>query len=141
MPSLCYHTVLIVSVTCLWRTYYLKSQQKADSLVVGRACTCLLKEILVKIAILEKTIVVSGEINMSKRCQVTGIGPMSGHHVSHANNKRKRRFLPNLQKKRFWLEGERRFIRLRVSAKGMRLIDIKGIDQIVADMRARGEKI
>ncbi|MBN1238928.1 MAG: 50S ribosomal protein L28 [Gammaproteobacteria bacterium] len=78
---------------------------------------------------------------MSRVCQVTGKGPMSGNNVSHANNKTRRRFLPNLHTQRFWLEGERRFIKLRVSNKGLRIIDKLGIDKVVADLRARGEKI
>ena len=76
---------------------------------------------------------------MARVCQVTGKGPMVGHHVSHANNKTKRRFLPNLQYRRFWLETENRWVRLRVSNAALRLIDKVGIDQVVADLRARGE--
>lgn len=78
---------------------------------------------------------------MSKVCQVTGKRPVSGNNVSHAQNKTRRRFLPNLHMHRFWLESENRFVRLRVSAKGMRIIDKKGIDQVVSDIRARGEKV
>jgi len=78
---------------------------------------------------------------MSRVCQVTGKGPMSGNNVSHANNKTRRRFLPNLQYHRFWVESENRFVRLRVSAKGMRVIDKRGIDTILAELRARGEKV
>ena len=72
-------------------------------------------------------------------CQVTGKAPMSGNNVSHANNKTKRRFMPNLQYRRFWLENEKRWVRLRVSNAGLRTIDKKGIDVIVAELRARGE--
>ncbi|MEK6806769.1 MAG: 50S ribosomal protein L28 [Pseudomonadota bacterium] len=78
---------------------------------------------------------------MSRVCQITGKGPTVGNTVSHANNKRKRRFLPNLQTHRFWVEGEKRFISLRVSTSGMRLIDKKGIEQVLSDVRARGGKI
>ena len=78
---------------------------------------------------------------MSRVCQVTGKGPMVGHTVSHANNKKKRRFLPNLQKHRFWVEGEKRFVTLRVSAQGLRIIDKKGIDTVLTDLRARGVKV
>jgi len=78
---------------------------------------------------------------MSRVCQVTGKRPMSGNNVSHANNKTRRRFLPNLQYHRFWVESENRFVRLRVSAKGMRVIDKRGIDTILAELRARGEKV
>lgn len=77
---------------------------------------------------------------MSRVCMVTGKRPMSGNNVSHAQNKTKRRFLPNLHAHRFWLENEKRYIRLRVSAKGMRIIDKKGIDTVLKDMRARGVK-
>jgi large subunit ribosomal protein L28 len=78
---------------------------------------------------------------MSKVCQVTGKRPAVGNNVSHANNKTKRRFEPNLHKHRFWVEGEKRFIKLRVSAKGMRIIDKLGIDSVLADMRLRGERV
>ncbi|MBU6422146.1 MAG: 50S ribosomal protein L28 [Gammaproteobacteria bacterium] len=78
---------------------------------------------------------------MSRVCQVTGKSPATGNNVSHANNKTRRRFLPNLHNHRFWLEGEKRFVTLRVSTKGMRTIDKLGIEQVVADLRARGEKI
>jgi large subunit ribosomal protein L28 len=66
---------------------------------------------------------------------------MAGHNVSHANNKTKRRFLPNLRSHRFWVESEKRFVRLRVSTRGMRTIDKLGIEQVLADMRARGERV
>jgi|TARA_Y100000994_G_C15631485_1_gene417319 large subunit ribosomal protein L28 len=78
---------------------------------------------------------------MSKVCQVTGKRPLSGNNVSHANNKTRRRFLPNVHDHKFWLESEQRFVKLRVSAKGMRIIDKRGIDQVVSDLRARGEKV
>ncbi len=78
---------------------------------------------------------------MSRVCQVTGKRPMAGNNVSHANNKTRRRFLPNLLSRRFWLESERRWVRIRLSAKGMRIIDKVGIDQVVADMRKRGERV
>ena len=78
---------------------------------------------------------------MSRVCQVTGKKPMAGHNVSHANNKTRRRFLPNLHKQRFWLENEKRFVRLRVSRQGLRIIDKKGIEQVVADLRAQGKHI
>ena len=76
---------------------------------------------------------------MSRVCQVTGKGPMVGNNVSHANNKTKRRFLPNLQHRRFWVESENRFVRLRVTNAALRLIDKKGIDVVLADLRQRGE--
>jgi large subunit ribosomal protein L28 len=72
-------------------------------------------------------------------CQVTGKAPMSGNNVSHANNKTKRRFMPNLQYRRFWLESEKRWVRLRLSNAGLRTIDKKGIETVLADLRARGE--
>lgn len=74
---------------------------------------------------------------MSKVCQVTGKRPMVGNNVSHAHNKTRRRFEPNLHTHRFWVEAENRFVKLRVSAKGMRVIDKKGIDQVLADIRQR----
>jgi len=77
---------------------------------------------------------------MSKVCQVTGKRPLTGCNVSHAHNKTKRRFLPNLHYHRFWVESEKRWVRLRVSAGGMRIIDKKGIDQVLCEMRVRGEK-
>ena len=78
---------------------------------------------------------------MSRVCQVTGKRPMTGNNVSHANNKTRRRFLPNLHTHRFWVESEQRFVRLRVSSKGMRIIDKKGIDSVLMELRARGEKV
>ena len=78
---------------------------------------------------------------MSRVCQVTGKRPLTGNNVSHANNKTKRRFLPNLHTHRFWVEQEHRWVRLRVSQKGLRIIDKYGIDQILADIRARGERV
>lgn len=78
---------------------------------------------------------------MSKICKVTGKKPATGNNVSHAMNRTRRRFEPNLHHHRFWVAGENRFIRLRVSAKGMRIIDKLGIEKVLADMRARGEKI
>jgi len=78
---------------------------------------------------------------MSRVCQVTGKGPATGNNVSHANNRTKRRFLPNLHSHRFWVESEQRWVKLRVSAKGMRIIDKNGIDAVLKDIRARGDKI
>jgi len=71
---------------------------------------------------------------------VTGKGPITGNNVSHANNRTRRRFLPNLHTHRFWVEAERRFVSLRVSAHGMRIIDKKGIDAVLVELRDRGEK-
>lgn len=78
---------------------------------------------------------------MSRVCQVTGKGPMSGNNVSHANNKTRRRFLPNIQQKRFWVEEENRYVRLKVSARGMRIIDKLGIKTILEKLRKNGEKV
>lgn len=78
---------------------------------------------------------------MSKVCQVTGKRPIVGNTVSHANNKRRRRFEPNLHTHRFWFESEKRFVSLRVSAAAMRIIDKKGVDVVVAELRARGQKV
>ena len=78
---------------------------------------------------------------MSKVCIVTGKRPATGNNVSHAMNKTKRRFLPNLHTHRFWVESENKFIKLKVSAKGMRIIYKNGIDAVLADLRANGHKI
>jgi large subunit ribosomal protein L28 len=78
---------------------------------------------------------------MSKVCQVTGKRPITGNNVSHAKNHTKRRFLPNLQSHRFWVEAEKRFVSLRLTPKGMRIIDKLGIDAVLADIRSRGEKV
>lgn len=78
---------------------------------------------------------------MSRVCQITGKRPLIGHTVSHANNKTKRRFLPNLHSRRFWVASENRWVRLRVSRQGLRVIDKVGIDRVLADLRARGETI
>jgi large subunit ribosomal protein L28 len=83
----------------------------------------------------------SFEVSMARVCQVTGKAPQVGHHVSHANNKTKRRFLPNLHYRRFWVESENRWVKMRVTQAGLRLIDKKGIDVVLADMRARGENV
>jgi large subunit ribosomal protein L28 len=76
---------------------------------------------------------------MSRVCQVTGKSPMVGNKVSHANNRTKRRFLPNLQNRRFWVESENRWVRLRVSNAGLRTIDKNGIDAVLVELRQRGE--
>lgn len=78
---------------------------------------------------------------MSKVCQITGKRPMVGNNVSHSNRKTKRRFLPNLRVHRFWVEAEKRYVKLRVSCKGMRIIDKLGIDKVLAKLRANGEKV
>lgn len=78
---------------------------------------------------------------MAKVCQITGKRPITGNNVSHANNRTRRRFLPNLHTHRFWVESENRFVRLRVSSKGMRIIDKRGIDAVLADIRERGDKV
>ncbi|HJP38090.1 MAG: 50S ribosomal protein L28 [Gammaproteobacteria bacterium] len=78
---------------------------------------------------------------MSRVCQVTGKRPISGNNVSHAHNKSRRRFLPNIHAHRFWLEAEQRYVKLNVSAKGMRIIDKHGIEKVIADLRKRGEKV
>jgi large subunit ribosomal protein L28 len=78
---------------------------------------------------------------MSKVCQVTGKRPVSGNNVSHAHNKTRRRFLPNLHTHRFWIEAEKRWVKLRVSSRGMRIIDKRGIETVLDELRARGEKV
>lgn len=78
---------------------------------------------------------------MSKVCQVTGKHPLTGNNVSHANNKTKRRFLPNLHYHRFWVASENRWVKLRISSAGMRTIDKQGIDIVLAQLRARGNRV
>lgn len=78
---------------------------------------------------------------MSRVCEITGKGPITGNTVSHAHNKTRRRFLPNLHSHRFWVESENRYVKLRTSSHGMRIIDKVGIDVILAEMRASGRKI
>lgn len=78
---------------------------------------------------------------MAKVCQVTGKKPMSGNNVSHAQNRTKRRFLPNLQNRKFWVESENRWVNLRISNNALRTIDKNGIDAVLADMRANGQKV
>ena len=78
---------------------------------------------------------------MARVCQVTGKKPMLGNNVSHANNKTRRRFLPNLQYRRFWVESEKRWVSLRVSGNAMRTIDKKGVEAVVAELRAQGVKV
>ena len=78
---------------------------------------------------------------MSRVCEITGKRPTVGNRVSHANNKKRRRFLPNLRSQRFWLETEKRWVSLRLSTNGLRTIEKKGIDQVVAELRAQGVKI
>ncbi len=78
---------------------------------------------------------------MSRVCQVTGKRPMSGNNVSHAKNRTRRRFLPNLHSHRFWVESENRFVKLCISSHGMRIIDKKGIDAVLTEIRKRGDKI
>lgn len=78
---------------------------------------------------------------MARKCQVTGKGPLVGHKVSHANNKTKRRFLPNLQRRRIWVESENRYVSLRLTNAALRIIDKKGIDAVLADLRAQGQAV
>ena len=78
---------------------------------------------------------------MSRVCQVTGKRPTSGNNVSHAKNRTRRRFLPNLHTHRIWVESEKRYVKLRLSTKGLRMIDKHGIDKVLADLRERGEKV
>ena len=78
---------------------------------------------------------------MSRLCPVTGRRPRTGNNVSHANNRTKRRFLPNMQYHKFWLASEKRWVRLRLSARGIRTIDKLGIERVLKDMRQRGIKV
>ena len=80
-------------------------------------------------------------MHMSRVCDVTGKKPMFGNNVSHAHNKTRRRFNINLQKKKFWLPDENRYVTLRISTRGMRVIDKKGITRVVKDLRAKGVKV
>ncbi len=93
----------------------------------------------VRLVVFTTAVLVSECPFMARVCDVTGKGPMVGNNVSHANNKTKRRFLPNLQYRRFWVESENRWVRLRISNAGLRLIDKNGIDSVLADLRARGQ--
>ena len=78
---------------------------------------------------------------MSRVCEITGKRPAVGNRVSHANNKRRRRFLPNLHTQRFWVEAEKRWVSLRISANGLRTIEKKGIDTVIAELRSQGIKV
>ena len=78
---------------------------------------------------------------MAKISQVTGTRPISGNNDSHANNRTRRRFYPNLHTHRFWVESENRFVKLKLSARGLRVIDKKGIDEVLSEIRSRGEKV
>ncbi len=78
---------------------------------------------------------------MTRVCEITGKKPAVGNRVSHANNKKRRRFLPNLHSQRFWLEAEKRWVSLRISTQGLRTIEKKGIDHVVAKLRAQGVKV
>ena len=78
---------------------------------------------------------------MARVCQITGKRPISGNNVSHAHNKTRRRFLPNLHTHRFWVESEQRWVKIRLSSKGMRIIDKKGIDTVLAELRSTGQKL
>ena len=78
---------------------------------------------------------------MSRVCDITGKKPATGNRVSHANNKKRRRFLPNLHTQRFWLETERRWVSLRVSTRGLRTIEKNGIESVIADLRSKGKKV
>jgi large subunit ribosomal protein L28 len=93
-----------------------------------------------RVRALESNLASITELTMSRVCQVTGKKPVAGNNVSHANNRTRRRFLPNLHTHKFWLESENRWVKLRLSANGMRIIDKNGIDSVVADLRKRGEK-
>lgn len=93
-----------------------------------------------RVRALESNLASITELTMSRVCQVTGKKPVAGNNVSHANNRTRRRFLPNLHSHKFWVESENRWVKLRVSSKGMRIIDKNGIDTVIADMRKRGER-
>jgi large subunit ribosomal protein L28 len=99
---------------------------------------CGFPDVYVESRLFEKLV---GEIVMARVCQVTGKKPMVGNNISHANNKTKRRFLPNLQRRRLWVESENRWVSLRLTNAAMRTIDKNGIDAVLLEMRARGEKV
>jgi large subunit ribosomal protein L28 len=99
---------------------------------------CVFVRLYVESRLFEKLV---GEIVMARVCQVTGKKPMVGNNISHANNKTKRRFLPNLQRRRLWVESENRWVSLRLTNAAMRTIDKNGIDAVLSEMRARGEKV
>lgn len=80
-------------------------------------------------------------LNMARVCQITGKRPATGNNVSHAHNKTRRRFLPNLHTHRLWVESEKRWVKLRISSKGLRLIDKKGLDVVLAQLRSRGIRV
>ena len=84
---------------------------------------------------------IEGSLKMSRVCMVTGKKPMQGNNVSHANNKTRRRFSPNIQSHRFWVSSENKYVKLRVSTKGMRIIDKIGIDEVLADIRKKGIRV
>jgi large subunit ribosomal protein L28 len=110
------------------------------SLKTGSLVDC---DILLSFFVYDSSLTTTGgEANiMSRVCQVTGKRPMTGNNVSHAKNRTRRRFLPNLHTHRFWVESEKRFVKLRVSTKGMRIIDKCGIDAVMADIKANGGKV
>jgi len=93
-----------------------------------------------RVRALKTILVIQRSSTMSRVCQVTGKKPVSGNNVSHANNRSRRRFLPNLHTHKFWVESENRWVKLRLSTKGMRIIDKNGIDAVIADMLKRGIK-
>jgi large subunit ribosomal protein L28 len=99
---------------------------------------CVFAGVYVESRLFEKLV---GEIVMARVCQVTGKKPMVGNNISHANNKTKRRFLPNLQNRRLWVESENRWVSLRLTNAALRTIDKNGIDAVLFEMRARGEKV
>ena len=98
---------------------------------------CNIARFLVKIAFTKKNLL--RRVFMARVCQVTGKRPISGNNVSHSNRKTRRRFLPNLSWHRIWVQGENKFIRLLLSSQGLRIIDKKGIEEVLLDLRARGE--
>lgn len=105
-----------------------------------RPSTCFKTQILLKRVPLEQNLL-TGSSAMSRVCQVTGKRPMVGNNVSHSKRRTRKRFLPNLHWHRFWVQSENRFVRILVSSKGLRVIDKVGIENVVVDLRSRGEKV
>jgi large subunit ribosomal protein L28 len=114
---------------------------KRASLRDGPVTGLINHRIVLFFGVFPRQILESEAATMSRVCQVTGKRPMAGNNVSHAKNRTRRRFEPNLHTHRFWVESEKRFVKLRVSTKGMRIIDKNGIEQVLAGLRANGEKV
>jgi large subunit ribosomal protein L28 len=116
----------------------IKGSSKITTIPLAETLGCVFAGVYIESRLFEKLV---GEIVMARVCQVTGKKPMVGNNISHANNKTKRRFLPNLQRRRLWVESENRWVALRLTNAALRTIDKNGIDAVLFEMRARGEKV